>query len=407
MTAAGGQRLATLDIIRGVAVVGILAMNIVAFAMPDAAYLNPRAYGTNGPADLISWLVSYVLFDGKMRGLFSFLFGASMLLVIDRARAGGESAARIHFSRMLWLLLFGYLHFYFIWYGDILTGYASLGMIAWFFRDQPAPTLIKWGAILTAVQFALFAFFAMAFAQASAAAGTSVEAARQWAQMSEGIGVPTPDQLTHCLALYRSNWWSISFDKLTHRTTEPLLTLSRFGWEVIANLLFGMALLKNGFFTGEWADADYRRIMRIGFAITIPVFLVLAAIQWGSDFAVPAIMLSMAVSALFRPLMVVAIAALVILTTRPGGWLVDRIAATGRAAFTNYLGTSIAMTSLFYGYGLGWFGALGRAQLWLIVAPMWLLMLGWSEPWLKRFYYGPFEWLWRSLARWQPQPMRR
>src|SRR5688572_30159749 len=161
MTAARPKRIATLDIVRGVAVMGILAMNIVGFAMPDQAYLNPRAYGTQSNLDLFSWAFSFVLIDGKMRGLFSFLFGASMLLVIQRAKANGESEVRVHFSRMLWLLLFGYLHFYFIWYGDILTGYATLGMVAWFFRDQPERTLLKWGTILIGVQFALFAFFAM------------------------------------------------------------------------------------------------------------------------------------------------------------------------------------------------------------------------------------------------------
>jgi len=109
----------------------------------------------------------------------------------------------------------------------------------------------------------------------------------------------------------------------------------------------------------------------------------------------------------FRPLMIVAYAALIILATRRGGWLVDRIAATGRAAFTNYLGSSILMTGLFYGWGLGWFGSLGRAELWLVVVPMWLVMLAWSKPWLDRFQYGPFEWLWRSLARWERQPFRK
>ena len=78
-------RIATLDIVRGVAVMGILAMNIVAFAMPFQAYMNPAAFGSPGQADLISWAFSFIFIDGKMRGLFSFLFGASMLLVIDNA----------------------------------------------------------------------------------------------------------------------------------------------------------------------------------------------------------------------------------------------------------------------------------------------------------------------------------
>jgi uncharacterized protein len=123
---------------------------------------------------------------------------------------------------------------------------------------------------------------------------------------------------------------------------------------------------------------------------------------------VPAIMAwSLAATVPFRPAMVIATAALIILATRGGGALVDRIAAAGRVAFTNYLGTSLIMTTLFYGYGLGLFGALGRAQLWLVVLAMWGLMLLWSKPWLDRFRYGPLEWLWRSLARGEMQAMRR
>ena len=137
-----------------------------------------------------------------------------------------------------------------------------------------------------------------------------------------------------------------------------------------------------------------------------PAYILVAFIAAGR-FAVPLLMMAMAATVLFRPLMVVAIAALVILATRRGGKLVDRIAAAGRAAFTNYLGTSLVMTFLFYGYGLGWFGTLSRAQLWLVVLPMWVLMLAWSKPWLDRFQYGPFEWLWRSLSRWEMQPMIR
>ena len=410
MTEAKPRRIATLDIVRGVAVMGILAMNIVGFAMPDQAYLNPRAYGTTSHVDLASWAFNFVFIDGRMRGLFSFLFGASMLLVIERARANGESEARAHFSRMLWLLLFGYLHFYFIWYGDILTGYATLGMVAWFFRLSPERILLKWGAILIAVQFILFAFFAMSFAQASSAAAgpaASAEAVRQWAEMSEAFAIPSAADLTHSLSLYRGDWLTLSLDKLTHRTTEPLFMLSMFGWETLAYLLLGMALLKNGFFTGNWDDRSYRRVIARGFGIAIPAYAAIALMVWLTDFAVPPLMLAMAATVLIRPIMVVAIAALIIVATRSGGPLVDRIAATGRAAFTNYLGTSLIMTWLFYGYGLGWFGTFSRAELWLVVLPTWALMLAWSKPWLDRFQYGPFEWLWRSLARWKIQPMVR
>jgi uncharacterized protein len=181
-----------------------------------------------------------------------------------------------------------------------------------------------------------------------------------------------------------------------------------FGWETLGYMLFGMAALKSGFFKGEWSDASYRKTMLIGFGIGIPAYAVLAWLLTQDGFTVPMIMaIVMAGTTPFRPLMIMATAALIILLTRSGGRLVERIAAAGRAAFTNYLGTSIIMTSLFYGYGLGLYGTMSRAELWLAVIPMWGLMLLWSKPWLERYSYGPFEWLWRSLARGEVQPMRK
>ena len=107
MAATAPERLVTLDVLRGVAVMGILLLNIIAFAMPRAAYWNPTAFGGDTGADLTVYLINFILFDGKMRGLFSFLFGASMLLVIDRAVAKNRDPARVHFARIGWLLMFG------------------------------------------------------------------------------------------------------------------------------------------------------------------------------------------------------------------------------------------------------------------------------------------------------------
>jgi len=109
----------------------------------------------------------------------------------------------------------------------------------------------------------------------------------------------------------------------------------------------------------------------------------------------------------FRMFGVVGYAALAMLAMRPGGWLTTRLAAVGRAAFSNYLGTSILVTAIFYGWGLGLFAQVSRAPIYLVAPLVWGLMLLWSKPWLDRFAFGPLEWLWRSLARWRFQPMRR
>jgi uncharacterized protein len=413
MTAANEPqpRIATLDVVRGVAVMGILAMNIVAFAMPFQAYMNPAAFGTEGPADLASWVFGFIFVDGKMRGLFSFLFGASMLLVIERAEAKGEGAARIHFRRMLWLLLFGLLHLYLIWFGDILSGYALVGMIAWFFHGLPTRSLVRWGIGLLLVQLLVFAGVAAASFQlsgAAAAPGAPASDVEEWRRLEAQFGVLAGAPLAQKLAIYTGGYGGILADRVSLNALAPLKALFMFGWETLAYFLFGMAALKSGFLRGGWSDAAYRRIAATGFAIGIPVYALLAWLLIRDDFSVPMVFaVAMAATVPFRPLMVVATAALIILLARRGGALLDRIAAAGRAAFTNYIGTSIVMTSVFYGYGGGLFGELSRAELWLVVLPMWALMLAWPKPWLDRFRYGPLEWLWRSLSRGERQPMRK
>jgi uncharacterized protein len=404
-------RIATLDIVRGVAVMGILAMNVVGFAMPFNAYMNPAAFGMEGQADYVSWLVSFIFIDGKMRGLFSFLFGASLLLVIQRAEARGEDAASIHYRRMIWLLVFGLLHYYFIWFGDILAGYAMIGMIAWFFRGLSPRKLILWGAGLVLIGFLIFAGIAIAVTvmQGAVEAGKADPSLlKEWQGLQNKFGILSGQPLAEALALHRGSWTGLVHHRLFEEGLAPFTGLFMFGWETLGYMLFGMAALKSGFFSGDWSKASYRKALLIGYGIGIPAYALLAWLLTRDGFSVPMVMaIVMAATTPFRPLMIIATAALIILLTRKGGMLVDRIAAAGRAAFTNYLGTSIVMTTLFYGYGFGIFGTMSRVELWLVVIPMWALMLLWSKPWLDRYSYGPFEWLWRTLARGERQPMRK
>jgi uncharacterized protein len=403
-------RIVTLDIVRGVAVMGILAMNIVGFALPEQAYVNPMAAGGRGPADIASWALGFVLIDGKMRGLFSFLFGASLLLVIQRAEAKGEPAARIHFRRMAWLLLFGLVHFYFIWSGDILSLYAPVGMIAGLFIERSPRALVRSALILILVQFLMFGYLAGSFYSASAAAaapGAGADALAGWTQMKSDFVLP-PAALAKAVAVYRGGYVGIVEQRFGDNLLDPLVNVVFFGWETLAYMLLGMAGLKSGFLTGAWPRARYVRAALLGYALSAPAYALFAWAIVRDGFQVPSLFaLEFAASVLVRPPMIVGLAALIILLTERGGPLVDRIAAAGRAAFTNYLGTSLAMTALFYGYGFGLFGLLSRAQLWLVVLPAWAAMLLWSKPWLDRYRYGPFEWLWRSLARGALQPMRR
>ena len=339
--------------------------------MPPSAYVNPNAYGTESGWDLASWAFSFVFIDGKMRGLFSFLFGASMLLVIQLAEESGDSPGAVTFARQLWLLMFGMIHYYFIWYGDILMGYALIGMAAWLFRDKEPRELIGWGMALLTIQLMVMgASAAYAHSLSAAVSGGSADAGtlKAWQDLGREIAVPSAAMLRDEFALFLGPWSGIAEYQLTERATMPFFFTFLFGWETLAYMLFGMAALKSGFLTGAWDNARYRRVAVTALAVAIPVYVLLAALLFADGFSVPGIFTySFAATVPFRPLMLVAYAALIILATRRGGWLVDRVAATGRSAFSNYLGTSILMTALFYGWGFGLFGDLSRIQLWIPV----------------------------------------
>ncbi len=334
-----------------------------------------------------------------------------MLLVIQRAEAKGEDPGSTHYRRMLWLLFFGLIHFYLIWFGDILIGYATMGMLAYLFRNLPVRKLLIWGGVLVLVQFLIFCGLTAATLglEASATApGAPADMVREWQQLQRDFGPLAGQHLDETLGLYRGGYLGIAQDRVLEHGFEPFMGLFMFGWETLGYMLFGMAALKSGFLTGAWTNAAYRRTALVGFAIGIPAYALLAWAYARSGFTVPMTFgIVMGGTVPFRPLMVVATGALIILLTRSGGAFVERIAAAGRAAFTNYLGTSIVMTSLFYGYGAGLFGTLGRAELWLVVVAMWAVMLLWSKPWLDRYRYGPFEWLWRSLSRGSLQRLRK
>src|SRR4029450_10213444 len=190
MTAATepGRRIFSLDMIRGVAVMGIFSVNIIAFTMIEAAYFNPTAYGGWPGANLGLWATNMLVIDGKMRTLFSMLFGASTLLVIERAEAAGQSGPLVHIRRMLVLLCFGLVHFDLIWFGAILTLYAMSGLVAFLFRKLPVQRLVALGAAFLVGGMLLFSGFLFSQYQADIAAhapGAAREAIKEW---NKGLG---------------------------------------------------------------------------------------------------------------------------------------------------------------------------------------------------------------------------
>jgi len=401
-----------MDMARGFAVMGILLMNIIAFAMPEAAYFNPTAWGGEGLADHIAWALSFILADGKMRGLFSLLFGASMMMLMDRTEMAGANGQIRHIIRCCWLALIGFAHYLLLWWGDILTLYAVLGLVALPFAGKQPLQLVKLAFIVFAVHFLLLLLLMLGIyhvdgaANAGDANAQSIASARS---MLTSIGQPGTEQIFEEVALYRGDWSGMVAHKASEYIGWGLSGLKYMGLDTLGFMLLGMAMLKGGFLTGKWSREQYIGTARHCFIIGIPPMLGLAAWAWASGFdVVTTFGISFAWSFPFRIPLTVGFAALIFaIVTRgePGPWL-TRIEAAGRMSLSNYIGTSLVMTAIFYGWGLGLFASVPRAPLYLCVLPVWGLILLWSKPWLSRYRYGPLEWLWRSLTLGRLQKMR-
>ena len=391
---------------------GILLLNIFNFAMPQAGYINPLAWGGDRLIDFAAWGLNFVLFEGKMRALFSVLFGASAALIIDRARASGATGATAHFPRMAWLLVFGTLHHLLVWEGDILVQYAIVGAVLFGFASLSNAALARWSAGLLAASFLIHAaggVGAYMLRAGAEAPNASARTRQAYAGMEAAFARPGSASVRGDLANFRRDYSAIRDARIREAPSTVAGALSVFGLETLGLMLAGMALLRSGFLTGAWEAARYRRWATRAYLVGIPPTVAMAAWNWASGFDPLATFTTFfAWTEPFRYAVALGHAALVALLIRryAGTPAVARVAAAGRMAFTNYLVTSLVMTTIFYGYGGALFGEVGRAELYLFVFAMWAAMLAWSAPWLAAYRYGPFEWAWRSLSRAAPQPFR-
>ena len=403
------NRILTLDVTRGVAVMGIFSVNVVGMAMIQIAYFYPPAFGFDHLSDKLMWLANFILIDGKLRSLFSIMFGASMMLIVDRAIATGRSAWRTHYARMIVLMGFGFLHFLLLWWGDILTHYAAVGMVAFLFFKLRARILF----IISILGFLLYAAPSAYFTIKGHQLYEQVQAGTASAEDREKSDERMKDLFPDAKAIAKDKAdhqnipahvrWAINEEGL-----GAPFDLGPLWIETLSLMLLGMAGYKSGFLTGEWSERRYRRVAGIAIGTGLVGYSLLAAWSWLHNFAPPYAMGAYGgYSPLLRPLMASGYAALAILLASQGGWLVQRFAAVGRTAFSNYLGCTIVGILVFYGFAGGLYAEVSRSQAWLLVPIVWLLMLAWSKPWLDRFNYGPLEWAWRSLARMELQPMRK
>lgn len=393
-----GKRIASLDFIRGIAVLGILAANIIAFGQPMTAYMYPDAFLTpHGEAEDWMWVAQFILIDGKMRGLFTLLFGAGVYLFLERAAARG-SGLTLQARRLGWLALFGLGHFFFLWHGDILFSYALSGFLLLPLVRLTAERQLALGLSLYLLGALIYGAMTIGSAWMADAPGTDM------AEMRAGLA---DAKLAEIVSGGRTAELIMSGDYaryVAHNFAEhaatPLMIISFFLLETLPLMLIGMALLRLGLFDGRLDRAKQRLWGWIGVitgtALTIPIAL--DALDDGLTYY-GTLAAFMGWSMLPRLLVILGLAALLApLAPHATGWFGQRLTAAGRAAFTNYLGTSVLMVAVFHGWGLGLFGELTRGELYLVMLGGWIAMLAWSKPWLDRFRYGPLEWLWRCLT---------
>ncbi len=417
-----GRRVESVDTLRGVAVLGVFAMNIIAMAMPSMCYINPRLDGVAEDATTVPfWWVQHLFFEQKFITIFSMLFGAG--LVFMGSRDPGRSLAGVYYSRLLWLFVLGLGHALFLWYGDILISYALCGLVLYPLRRMRPAWLITLGVLVALVALVLssgMGWMLLYMKTTAAEAALKLEAGQSLSGQEQGMLdawrgsekdiAPGPEELRReidamrggATSALRNNAKQLLFMQVV---MFPLFTL----WRGLGMMLVGMGLAKLGVFAAARSNAFYSRLAIAGFAVGFPLIVYGATRMVGHEFRLEWLYL---LDGHFNYIGSMGVAlgyvGAVMLMVRAGAWggVRRRLAAVGRMALSNYLAHSVIGLLLFSGVGLGLFARFSRGELALVVAVVWTAQLLWSPWWLARFRFGPAEWLWRSLTYWKKQPMR-
>ncbi|STT84748.1 inner membrane protein [Klebsiella pneumoniae] len=362
---------------RGVAILGILLLNISAFGLPKAAYLNPAWSGSASLSDAWTWALLDLLAQVKFLTLFALLFGAGLQLLLPRGKRWIQ-------SRLTLLALLGFIHGLFFWDGDILLAYALVGLVSWRMVREAhhVKSLFNTGVVLYLTGIAVLVLLGMI-------SGTAAN--RSWA----------PDAAN----LQYEQYWKLhgGMEAVSNRAdmlSDNLLALgAQYGWQLAGMMLMGAALMRSGWLKGQFSLRHYRRtgalLVAAGMAVNLPAIFAQWYLAW--DYRWCAFLLQ-APRELSAPLQAIGYAALAW-----GYWpqlcrfrLVGAIACVGRMALTNYLLQTLICTTLFYHLGL--FMRFDRLQLLAFVPPIWAVNLLVSSLWLRRSRQGPVEWLWRQLT---------
>ena len=383
------NRIHSLDLLRGFAVLGILIMNITSFSQISMAYMNPTIGAGLEGYNQYFHAFNYIFADTRFMSIFSMLFGAGVVLFTQRIEAKGKRVAALHYKRMFWLLLFGLIHAYFIWVGDILVTYAICGSLVFFFRKKSIRTLFIMAVILFLIPISLkfMTYYGMPADALESTFAFFHPSAEQIASQTQAMRGSYLEQMPLRVE-----------DAIQIQT---LVFMIEMFWRASAMMLLGMILYRKGILSAEKSTAYYKKLMWVGF---VPGLILsgiglsqVYASEWNAAYVMNIGANYKFVSGLFMALGYIG---LVIWCYKKGIFkkFQNRLRATGRMAFTNYIGMSVICTLLFNGHGLGLFGTLDSLQQFLIVISVWVLILIISPLVLKNYRLGPLEWLWRKLT---------
>lgn len=394
------NRLASLDVIRGFAMLGILIMNVQSFSMPSAAYLNPRAYGDLNGINEFIWSVGHIFADLKFMTLFSILFGAGVILFCENAEQKSANVKKLHFKRMFGLLLFALIHSYLFWYGDILFYYSICGFIAYFFRNKSVRTLLVLSVVFMTVTTSYSLFFGASLKYLPPE--VLQEISQNWK--------PSALNIEKEINAYHSSFSAIiPYRAKTTFMMQTLLFLTTFLWRITAMMFVGMALYKSQFFHLKWQMKSYKKMFIVNTLIGLVITVVGLKLMYMNDFSFE---YGMFIGSQFNFLgsvflaMSYATAIIFIVKFEKCVRLQNYFAAIGKTAFSNYFLQTLICTTIFYGYGLGYYGQFERWQQALLIAAIWTFQLIVSPLWLSKYRFGPLEWLWRSFTYGRFQPLK-
>ena len=418
------ERYKHLDVIRGFALLGILLMNIVSMGGLERTYDNPLIFGNEATLNTGIWIFLHIFMEGKMRTLFSMIFGATIIFMTSRLEQKSADSADIYFRRTLWLFVFGIAHAYLLFSGDILFTYAICGLFLYPFRKLKPKVLLVIAALIIGVnsyvsyQRAAETHSIISLGKAAEELSNNQELTdeqqenlddyKDWSKYS----TPTLKQMEKGARPWRGSAAEVlkaRAEEVFDYHSDPIYSIGNTKYDVWCMMLVGMALLRLGILTGENSRGFYLKFLLFGYGAGVLINSLTAWRIVASQFDPYTIDLMSVTYDVGRLMIAFGHISLLILIVQSGvlQWFTGALASIGQTALSNYIFQSLVTSIIFTGYGFRLYGRLDYYQLYMVVIAIWIVQLIITPIWLRSFKYGPLEWLWRSLTYWKKQPMLR